>query len=144
MQKNCSHYDFSCWIKPKLFQGINAKYFMVSAWDSSSSFPPLNWEHKCNNGCGWVRVISPYGTSGGIWDLFNTSRQVKKKSFQSANILPASAMLTYALQHCKDNLSFQILRMSWRINKHGWCIRSDGAPSIETAVILEGSKQGSE
>lgn len=91
-KQNYSYYDFSCWVKPYLFQGINMRELMVSVWDSSSYFLPTSWQHKCNNGCSLVRVISPYGTSGGIWDIFNTSgRQVKKKkSFQPVNILPAS------------------------------------------------------
>lgn len=92
--KTYSYYDFSCWVKPYLFQGINMRELMVSVWDSSSYFLPTSWQHKCNNGCSLVRVISPYVaflTSGGIWDVFNISgRQVKKKSLQPVNILPAS------------------------------------------------------
>lgn len=137
IQKNYSHYDFSCWVKPEFFHGINTRDLMISAWDSSSYFLPTIWQHKCNNGCILLRVISPYGTSGGIWDIFNISVGKLKISCQSANILPASTMLTYTLQHSKNNLSFQILfGMSWRINKYGWCIRRDRAHSIQIAIIL--------
>jgi len=132
-KQNYSYYDFSCWVKPYLFQGINMRELMVSVWDSSSYFLPTSWQHKCNNGCSLVRVISPYGTSGGIWDIFNTSgRQVKKKNLSSLLIFyQPPHMLTYTWQHSKDYLSFQILfGTSWRINKYGWCIRRDGAPSV--------------
>lgn len=57
IQENCSHYDFSCWVIPKLFHGINTSDWMISAWDSSSCFLPTNWQHKCKCGCSYVRVI---------------------------------------------------------------------------------------